>query len=140
MLDALINFHINFLRKLLQKRKQETVVDSISEIIYSEVLKFYFFNEKYLFRFRFYFETCLIGGYLNLVWKFKGSLLVVREGGAQWSSGLCLYRILLEEWSMWSIIWWLACKKCWFSTIFRCTFSSFSSRFQIDFQFQISTI
>lgn len=37
VLDALLDFHINLLRKLRDKRLEAVVVDSISEIIYSEV-------------------------------------------------------------------------------------------------------
>uniref|UniRef100_A0A183D0R8 DH domain-containing protein n=1 Tax=Gongylonema pulchrum TaxID=637853 RepID=A0A183D0R8_9BILA len=36
VLDALLDFHINFLRRLRQKRKEAAVVDSISDIVFSE--------------------------------------------------------------------------------------------------------
>lgn len=37
VLDALLDFHLNLLRRLQNKRNEAAVVDSISQIVYSEV-------------------------------------------------------------------------------------------------------
>ncbi|EJW69911.1 hypothetical protein WUBG_19183, partial [Wuchereria bancrofti] len=36
VLDALLDFHLNFLRRLNQKRMETEVVNSVAKIIYSE--------------------------------------------------------------------------------------------------------
>lgn len=37
VLDALLDFHLHFLRRLCHRRNEALVVDSVSDIVYSEV-------------------------------------------------------------------------------------------------------
>lgn len=52
VLDTLLDFHLNFLRQLKQKRLETEVVNSVAKIIYSEVRNvrlFCYFENIFLF-------------------------------------------------------------------------------------------